>query len=674
MGNKTAIYCRVSTQMQSTDRQKEELLAFASKQNYIIEDENIFIDIISGFSVGEERTQYSALLNKVKQGEINTILFSELTRLGRNSNELLAEVQRLQELNVELYFQKQDLWIRDKQDLGSRILLAVLAITCSYEVELLSERSISGKIEKLKNGGGVGGDNNSYGYRNDENKKMVIREDEAEIVRRIFSMYANGRSTIEICDVLNAEQIPTTYQTRTKEFAENRKRKGLPLKEYKNFNPDELRWKPNAISKILGKRLYVGHRHVELHKPMTDKSKEQRELLYEYDEHCENLRIISDELFEQVQERLANAKYNKNNAIKHDNLLKHKLVCGECGSKFSVGKSTETAKNYESGGRTYKCYGRVNKKDKAQTCKLGVEVRQWKLDGLVLQISLQMFAKINLMDTNNAKISTLENEVVEYQDIKAKKEQELNDLTEKHKKTLRRLALAGDDDSVIKEIISDERERYKSSEQELKNSIDKYHDEIIVCKTTIKKLKHLSNQYVNLKDKMNEIRNSKELVRTMIDEYVEKVLIYKIHKFWNLVIIKYTNGVEFWGTIKSARYRKDEMFYDEMLCRYGVEFQTWVINNTNKSFSYNKETKTIEYNGKSGIYTKFKAGAYTFEEMNTLIKDTNWMGSYPFYIFEEDTSTKKSADKTNNNDFSSERLIEHNNHVLKRLKNKKTSN
>ena len=131
---RTAIYIRISTSHQQTDRQKEELLAYAKRQNYNISEENIYIDVISGFSVGEERAQYSALINKVKQGEINTILFSELTRLGRNSNELLAEVQKLQELNVELYFHKQDLWIKDKQDLGARILLAVLAITASYEI------------------------------------------------------------------------------------------------------------------------------------------------------------------------------------------------------------------------------------------------------------------------------------------------------------------------------------------------------------------------------------------------------------------------------------------------------------------------------------------------------------------------------------------------------------
>lgn len=285
---KVAIYCRISTQMQSTDRQKEDLLAVAERFKYEIDADHIYIDIITGFSVGEERPNYSALLDEVDKGNIGIILFSELTRLGRNSTELLAEVQRLQDKGIDLYFDKQDLWVRhDKKDLGSRILLAVLAITTSYEIELFAERSISGKIEKLSKGGGVGGDNNAYEYMNDENKMMVIRKDEAEIIRRIFKMYADGKSTIDICDILNTEGVPTSYGTRIKEFKENRERKGLEPKSYDHFkDEDNFEWRPSAIAKLLCKELYKGHRVVMFHKPQVDKLEKkkgepvERELIY----------------------------------------------------------------------------------------------------------------------------------------------------------------------------------------------------------------------------------------------------------------------------------------------------------------------------------------------------------------------------------------------------------
>ena len=79
------------------------------------------------------------------------------------------------------------------------------------------------------------------------------------------------------------------------------------------------------------------------------------------------------------------------------NLLKHLMVCGECGANFSVGKSNETSKNYISGGRTYKCYGRVNRKDKPRTCTNGAELRQWKLMDLFYSCQFKCLLRLIFM-------------------------------------------------------------------------------------------------------------------------------------------------------------------------------------------------------------------------------------------------------------------------------------
>lgn len=641
MNKKIAIYCRVSTQMQSTDRQKEDLLAVAERFKFKVDDENVYIDIITGYSVGEDRPRYSALLKEVDKGNVGTILFSELTRLGRNSTELLAEVQRLQDKGVELYFDKQDLWVRnDKKDLGSRILLAVLAITTSYEIELFAERSISGKINKVNNGGGVGGDNNAYGYMNDENKKMVIREEEAKVIRRIFNMYADGRSTIEICDILNSEHIPTSYGTRIKEFKERRIQKGLTPKTYK-FEDDDFRWRPSAIAKLLGKELYKGHRIITFHKPQVDKLEnknrehKKREVVFKYDVQLEYLRIVPEDVFQRVQDRLSQAAYNKNNAIKHDNLLKVKLVCGECGSNFSVGKQSDTATQYESDARTYKCYGKVNRKDKPQICKTGAEIRQWKLDGLVVSLSLYMFAGINIEETNEKRINTLTNEVNDAIKIRDDKQQQFENLSNDYKLQMKRLSKAkGKSEKIVVDLMNEATIEYEKSSSELTSSLKRINKEITSKNITIRRLKELSQHYTNTYEKMNEIRQNKELVKSMIEEYIEKIVIYRIHPMWNLVIVQYKNDTEMWGTIKSARYRKDEMFFDPFLCKYGIEFKAWILNNSEHCFSYDKNKHNVSYNGKSSIYTNLPKGTYDYEEMQNLLTEKEWIGSYPFYKYE----------------------------------------
>lgn len=661
--------------MQSTDRQKEDLLAVAEHFHYEIDAENIYIDIITGYSIGEDRPNYSALLEEVDKGNIGIILFSELTRLGRNSTELLAEVQRLQDKGVELYFEKQDLWVRnDKKDLGSRILLAVLAITTSYEIELFAERSISGKINKISKGGGVGGDNNAYGYMNDENKMMVVREDEAEIIRRIFNMYADGKSTIDICDILNAEGIPTSYGTRLAEFKENRQRKGIEPKEYKHFkNGEDFKWRPSSIAKLLAKDLYKGHRYVEFHKPQVDKLEKkngkpvEREILYTYDVQLEKLRIVDDELFQRVQDRLAQAAYNKNNAINHENLLKAKLICGECGSRFSVGKQSDTAIKYKVNPRTYKCYGLVNRKDHPRICTRGMETRQWRLDGLVLTLSLYMFAELNIAESNTKKINLLTSEIGDMLKVMDVKEKELNNLKEEHKKVMVRYAHSKENDDTIQELMANETVEYSKKQKELAEAISKYSQGITSRKVTIKKLHNLTDSFVNIKDKIDEIHQNKELVKAMVDEYIEDVTIYKIHKLWNLIIVHYTNGAESWGTIKNARYKNDETFFDEAHCHYGIEFRSWIINNNDHSFSYDRDNQMVHYNGKSEIYRQLQEGTYTYEELDNMLVENEWIGSYPLYAYEEYPSEQVQND-TVEQQISDIDWNKHNEQVLEKLR------
>lgn len=358
MGN-VAIYCRVSTQQQTTDRQKEELLKLASERGYEVDNNHIYIDIISGFKKGEVRPAFSQMITDVEKGEISMILFSEFSRLARNATELLQQINYFKDKNVTVYFQKQNITVDNNvSNIGNTILLHVLAVMSSYEIELFAERTLSGKITKVQQGGS-NSDANAYGYKS-VNKQITINEEEAEAVKNIFQMYAENVSTIDIADYLNANNIPSPYATRSKKFIENRMKKGLEQKEYR-FDIDNLKWRASTIARLLSNRLYVGERHITFFKPDPSNTlptwkREKREKVYEYKEQCEELRIISDELFQAVQDRLSTAKYNKNNAIKHDNLLKHKLICGECGGNFSVGNSSANS-SAQDGKRTYKCYG-----------------------------------------------------------------------------------------------------------------------------------------------------------------------------------------------------------------------------------------------------------------------------------------------------------------------------
>jgi len=124
-GKRTAIYVRISTNQQKTDRQVVELMDFAERSRIEVKPEDVFIDIISGFKEGEIRPQYSILKQKTEDGLYQQILFSEFSRLDRKPSNLLKSIEYYQNKGVHLYFKKQNIWVRDKSDIATQIMISV---------------------------------------------------------------------------------------------------------------------------------------------------------------------------------------------------------------------------------------------------------------------------------------------------------------------------------------------------------------------------------------------------------------------------------------------------------------------------------------------------------------------------------------------------------------------
>ena len=102
--------------------------------------------------------------------------------------------------------------------------------------------------------------------------------------------------------------------------------------------------------------------------------------------------------------------------------------------------------------------------------------------------------------------------------------------------------------------------------------------------------------------RQKEIRTDRTLVKEYVNEFISEITIHRMSKLWSLVIVHFIDGGEMWGTVKNFRYKKTEMFYDPALCSC-PEYPSWFLNNQDLSLTYNKEEKTITYNGKSELYS-----------------------------------------------------------------------
>lgn len=153
------IYARVSstTDRQSTERQVKDLTEYANAMKY--EVCKIFEEHVSGAKKNQDRPVLQEALKYCKETSIDIILVSELSRLGRNSFEILGTVKELVDNGINLYMQKEQFFLLDKEGKTSIIapvIIAVLSMSAELERENIKHRLDSGKKRYIEAGGKVG--------------------------------------------------------------------------------------------------------------------------------------------------------------------------------------------------------------------------------------------------------------------------------------------------------------------------------------------------------------------------------------------------------------------------------------------------------------------------------------------------------------------------------------
>jgi DNA invertase Pin-like site-specific DNA recombinase len=314
---RVAAYCRVSTETEEQNSSYEVQVAHYTefiKKNAEWEFAGIFADDgISGTNT-KKREEFNRMIDECMEGNIDLVITKSISRFARNTLDCLKYIRQLKDKNISVFFEKENI---NTMDAKGEVLLTIMASLAQQESQSLSQNVKLGLQYRYQQGKVQVNHNRFMGYTKDEEDNLIIVPEEAEIIKRIYREYLEGKSLAGIGRDLKKDDILTAA--------------GKP------------RWRPETIKKILLNEKYIGD--ALLQKTFTvdfltkKRVKNEGNVPQYYVENSHEA-IIPKELFLQAQEELHRWNNIYTGADKNKRLYSSKYAlstitfCGDCGDIY----------------------------------------------------------------------------------------------------------------------------------------------------------------------------------------------------------------------------------------------------------------------------------------------------------------------------------------------------
>ena len=210
---RVAAYCRVSTdseeQASSYDVQIAHYTSYINS-NPEWELAGIFADDgISGTNT-KKREEFNRMIEACMEGKIDMVITKSISRFARNTLDCLKYIRQLKDKNIPVFFEKENI---NTMDSKGEIMLTIMASLAQQESQSLSQNVKLGIQYRYQQGEVQVNHNRFWGYTKDENKRLVIVTEEAEVIKRIYREYLEGASLIQIARGLEADGILTAAKS-----------------------------------------------------------------------------------------------------------------------------------------------------------------------------------------------------------------------------------------------------------------------------------------------------------------------------------------------------------------------------------------------------------------------------------------------------------------------------
>lgn len=275
------IYCRVSTndteQLNSLTNQISALTRLVSTvDEWKLVD--CYVDVASA-KKKSLRVNFQRMLEDCKNKQLDIVITKSVSRFGRDTVDTLQALNVMKECGVRVIFDQESL---DTKDVESSLMISIIESLAQTENESRSDNIKWGIRQRAAQGTSKLYDRKCYGYENDENGKLIINEEQATVVRKIFNWYLGGLSVNGIIKELEKQKI--------------------------NSPTGKEKWNKRALEVMLSNEKYKG----------TVRLFDDKRSDVQYLSTNNHPAIITEEIFSAVQK----AKVNRSNILVDENVQK----------------------------------------------------------------------------------------------------------------------------------------------------------------------------------------------------------------------------------------------------------------------------------------------------------------------------------------------------------------
>lgn len=255
----------------------------------------------------KKREGFNRMVEDALAGKIDLILTKSISRFARNTVDTLTTIRRLKEKGIEVYFEKENIYTLDAK---GEVMITIMSSLAQEESRSISENVTWGKRKSMEDGKFSLAYSRFLGYEKGPDGLPQIVEEEAKVIRKIYSLFLEGRTVRFIADQLTCEGVLTPA--------------------------GKTKWSVSTIMSILQNEKYKGDAllqktyTVDFLNKVIKKNNGEITQYYIQNSHPA---IIDPDTFELVQNEIKRRRPNRRH-LHRSSPFTAKIICGECGACY----------------------------------------------------------------------------------------------------------------------------------------------------------------------------------------------------------------------------------------------------------------------------------------------------------------------------------------------------